>query len=67
MTNFCLECFNKIMNFKYTKEDVIEELGICKECGEYKKVVVDLRGGGFLMTSIRHVIDKNKHSKNDSF
>jgi hypothetical protein len=55
------------MNFKYTKEDVIEELGICKECGEYKKVVVDLRGGGFLMTSIRHVIDKLKDSKNDSF
>ena len=55
------------MNFKYTKEDVIEELGICKECGEYKKVVVDLRGGGFLMTSIRHVIDKHKDSKKDSF
>ena len=46
MADFCLECFNKIHRTKYTKFDVIEEWGICEECGEQKIVVVDLRGYG---------------------
>ena len=46
MADFCRECLNKIHETKYTKFDVIEEWGICEECGEQKIVVVDLRGYG---------------------
>ena len=46
MADFCLECFNKLHRTHYTKVDVIEEWGICEECGEHKIVVVDLRGYG---------------------
>ena len=48
MADFCIDCFNKIHNTHYSKVDVIEEWGICEECGEHKIVVVDLRGYGFL-------------------
>lgn len=46
MADFCLKCFNKVNNRNYTKFDVIEEWGICEECGEHTNVVVDLRGFG---------------------
>lgn len=46
MADFCLECLNKINGTKYTKFDVIEEWGICEECGKQKIVVVDTRGYG---------------------
>ena len=46
MADFCLKCFNKINDTKYTKYDIIEDWGICEECGEHTIVVVDLRGFG---------------------
>ena len=42
MADFCLECFNKVNECDYGREDVILEYGLCEECGQYKKVVVDL-------------------------
>lgn len=48
MADFCLKCFNKINGSNYSEFDVIQELGICEECGEYKDVVIDLRGYGLL-------------------
>ena len=46
MAEFCLKCFNKINDSNYSKFDVIEEWGICEECGEHTVVVADLRGFG---------------------
>jgi hypothetical protein len=46
MAEFCLKCFNKVNDTNYSKFDVIEEWGICEECGEHTVVVVDLRGFG---------------------
>lgn len=48
MADFCLKCFNKVNDSNYSKFDVIEEWGICEECGEHTNVVVDLRGYGLL-------------------
>ena len=48
MADFCLECFNKLNDTDYRKEDVVEEYGICEGCGEYKDCVVDLRGYGLI-------------------
>jgi len=48
MADFCLKCFNQINDSHYSKFDVIEEWGICEECGEHTNVVVDFRCFGLL-------------------
>ena len=42
MAEICPECFNKICNKNYTEKDFIlsDELDLCEECGQYKKVVI---------------------------
>lgn len=44
MADFCLECFNKIHGTSYTHLDVLEEWGLCEECGEEKEVIMAIRG-----------------------
>ena len=46
MADFCLKCHNKIHKTDYSHQDVIEEWGICEECGKYKYTVVGFRGWG---------------------
>lgn len=63
MADFCLKCFNEMTKCDYDETDVIEEWGICEGCGEYKKVVVDLRGHGLLGTLGRLIISIFKKRK----
>jgi hypothetical protein len=48
MADFCLECFNKIHGTSYTHLDVLEEWGLCEECGEEKEVIMAIRGYSLL-------------------
>lgn len=45
-----MKCHNDIHHTDYAHQDVIEEWGICEECGKYKYVVVGFRGRGVLDT-----------------
>lgn len=48
MADFCIDCFNEIHGTTYTQADVVEEWAICEECGEYKDVIVAIRGHSLL-------------------
>lgn len=63
MADFCLDCFNSIHRSNYTKADVIEELGSCEECGEYKDIVIDLKGYGFFSLIAKLYITLFKRGK----
>jgi len=45
MAEFCLDCWNKINDSRYTIKDFVisRELDLCEECGEYKQVIVRKR------------------------
>ena len=42
MSEFCLECWNKINDTSIRKKDVIlsSELDLCEGCGQWKPVIV---------------------------
>lgn len=65
MADFCLECFNKIHGTYYTRDEVIEEWGICEECREYKDCVVDFCHNIWLNTIMNREKDffKNRNNK----
>ena len=41
---FCLDCWNEMNGTHYTPEQVVLEEDLCEGCGEWKPVVVGLRG-----------------------
>lgn len=45
MSEFCLDCWNKMMNTNDTEKKLIlsKDLDLCEECGQYKRVVVAVR------------------------
>ena len=45
MAEFCLECWNKIMETSdpEAKYIISRELDFCEECGEYKHVIVAIK------------------------
>jgi len=41
MAEFCLDCFNKYFSDKkVTEKDVIVDIDLCEECGEWKPCVI---------------------------
>ena len=50
MAEFCLECFNKIneTNDDECKYILSEQLDVCEECGEWKRVVICPRSKYYL-------------------
>ena len=44
MAEFCLDCWNKLNGTHYTPDQVWLEEDLCEGCGEWKPVVVDIRG-----------------------
>ena len=57
MAEFCLDCLNKTCGTKFCERDSIlsDELDLCEECGEWKRVVVVKRKGR-LFTAARGFI-----------
>ena len=60
MAEFCEECWKKI---NYIKGDSIRfvlsrELDLCEECGEYKRLVVEMRRSTFLYRLFKKLIKK---------
>ena len=53
MSEFCLDCWNKMMNTNDTEKKLIlsKDLDLCEECGQYKRVVVAVRR--------RYIIQRN--------
>ena len=45
MSEFCLDCWNKIMDTKDTKRKFImsRDLDLCEECGQWKHVIVAIK------------------------
>lgn len=45
MAEFCLDCWNKIMDTKDTKRKFVmsRDLELCEECGEWKSVIVAVK------------------------
>ena len=45
MAEFCLDCWNKIMDTKDTKRKFLmsRDLELCEECGEWKSVIVAVK------------------------
>lgn len=58
MADFCLDCFNRVNESDYKREDVILEYGLCEECGQYKKVVVDLRPPYGLIATLQRIFNR---------
>lgn len=70
MADFCIECFNKIHGTTYTQFDVVEEWGLCEECGEEKLVIMAIRGHSLFDTIVwlfSHVSLKLRMFYEDSF
>lgn len=42
MAEFCVDCWNKINETKYSKDRFVisKDLDLCKGCGEYKNVII---------------------------
>ena len=52
MAEFCLECYNKLMDKNYKESQVIidDELDLCEGCGEMKQTIITIKsafGGWF--------------------
>ena len=44
MAEFCLDCFNKYFSDKQlTEKDVIMDIDLCEECGEWKPCVIRIK------------------------
>ncbi len=46
MAEFCVDCWNKIMesNDPPQKFIISRELDLCEECGEWKRVIIRVKG-----------------------
>jgi len=40
MAEFCLDCYNKLNDTRYSEKQVELEVDLCEGCGEWKPVVV---------------------------
>ena len=43
MAEFCLDCMNKFYKEKLTEKDVVLEMDLCEECGEWKPCIVKIK------------------------
>lgn len=57
MSEICPECLSKILGEKYSKYKYIlsEDLDICEECGELKRVVVVERKA-YILRKLKYII-----------
>ncbi len=45
MAEFCIDCWNKMNNSNYAKNNFVvsDRLDLCEGCGEYKHVVIYIK------------------------
>lgn len=43
MTEYCLDCYNRVFKKSYKKQHVIIDCDICAGCGEMKECVIKIR------------------------
>ena len=65
MAEFCLECWNKIMNTDDPPQKYVlsKELDFCEECGQWKSVIVRTRRCYLIAQWIHKMINNRKHRK----
>ncbi len=62
MAEFCLECWSKLNERNYTEGDYLlsEELDLCEECGQFKRVIIRERT---LLECIAYEFHKKRNKK----
>jgi len=60
MAEFCLECWNKIMetNDSPKKFIISKDMDLCEECGEWKKVIVRVKRKYVFAESFRLLVNE---------
>lgn len=62
MSELCLDCYNKIMETQEPKKKFWFSLNpdLCEECGQYKRVIVRVKGRYILKEALSEAIAYHK-------
>ena len=65
MAEFCVDCWNKIMDTNDPKKKFIlsRELDLCEECGNYRQVIVAFRKRYLLAEWINEIANRKRGSE----
>lgn len=65
MAEFCLDCWNKLMNSNDPAEKYVlsDELDLCEGCGEWKPVIICIKRRHVGADWFRRIIEKKNSGK----
>ena len=65
MAEFCVDCWNKIMDTSDPKKKFIlsRELDLCEECGNYRQVIVAIKKRYLLAEWINEITNRKRGSE----
>ena len=65
MSEFCLDCYNKIMETRERKKKFVFSLcpELCEECGQYKRVIVRVKMRYILKEELTEAVVRYRKSR----